>query len=110
MPCPAAQTDPSGPTVAAAAVGVHDGRGAAGQGDDGLPEHGAGQSGVRIQAGDAGDDPAVTAVNHGRRMHLAITGLDFGDAGRPLHVAFARTEATADRVLGRGRPPPRWEP
>ena len=59
--------------------------------------------GVRRRPGRVRHDHAVVAVDHRRKVHLSVAGLDLGDVREPLLVGSFGGEVPVDEVVRRGR-------
>lgn len=97
------ELQPSGPPAVASAVGMHQGPRVLGQRLRGLDEHPVGELRVGTETGRIRDNPAVVAVDHRRKVHLPIPGLDLGDVREPFLVRHLSREIAVDEVAGSRR-------
>ena len=96
---PAHPFQPSRPPVMTTAVTVDHGTLAGPQRGGGPVQHRVGQFGVRRRPGRVRHDHAVVAVDHRRKVHLSVAGLDLGDVREPLLVGSFGGEIPVDEVV-----------
>ena len=97
------EPEPSGPPAVASTVGMHQGTRVPRQRRGRFLQHPVGQLRVGAEAGGVCDDLAIEAVDHRRKVHLPVPGLDLADVRQPLLVRTLGREVPVDEIGGSRR-------